>query len=371
MSEIGYVYAGDVLTVVVRGEPYTLHPNDIRTEEVWNIIEGLDGVPRSDQEKEECLLSILREDIEECIEDMFTPFMESDVTVSHGIVSVRGEPIHGALVDKILELRSQGRSVAPFVKFLANLSENPSDRSREQLYGFLERAGFPLTLDGHFLSYKGVNDDLWDKHTGNTFQYHPGTVIEMERDKVCDDPDMSCAPGIHVGTAAYARSWAPTMILVKVNPRDAVSVPKNETEKLRVCRLEVLRVYEAKTELKHSSYTDEELEDDEFEENELKVQYRPGEVDSRRERYSKMGRDDVCRQASAAGLFHSTNEARDVGKAFVVEAMALKDLPSDPEWREQWEILARRRRLFDHPGSPRNDVLFAALKNSQPETCTD
>jgi len=202
-----------------------------------------------------------------------------------------------------------------------------------------------------------VKQDFWDKHTGRTFQYMPGKIIEMPREQVCADRHQACAAGIHVGTLSYAKGFSTIVILLKVNPRDAVSVPIHETQKLRVCRCEVVRVYEGDKVLARPVYDEEEIQDENLlaADEDYRRLSEEGMVlkqktfDELFEEYSKMNRDEICREAASRGFFLSTNEAREMGKDFVVLTMAHSGLPFQDGRRDQLAKLAARRGLFTSP----------------------
>lgn len=143
---------------------------------------------------------------------------------------------------RLRELKEEGFDVDRLVKFWANLKQNPSLNSREQLFKFLEQNGHPLTDDGCFIAYRGVTPDFKDKHTG-TFDNSPGSVCEMPRSEVDDNPNNTCSRGLHVAAWDYARSWSSTTVEVKVDPKDVVSVPTDYNgQKMRVCKFEVIQV---------------------------------------------------------------------------------------------------------------------------------
>lgn len=170
------------------------------------------------------------------------------ITVNeYGEVFYGGEQVHGVVADKISEFIRAKQPYKPLIQFLANLMENPSQRSRNELYQFLMHGGFPITHDGCFMAYKGVRSDWKDRHTGS-FDNSIGSVNEMPRENVDPDSGRTCSTGFHVGTRDYASNFASSdgiVVLVKVNPRDAVSVPADhDAQKLRVCRYEVVEVSE-------------------------------------------------------------------------------------------------------------------------------
>ena len=166
---------------------------------------------------------------------------DSGITIEGSTVFYDGEPLRGVLVDRILTMREQGFNVDPMVQFLTNLMDNPSYRSREQLYTFLEHNQMPLTYDGCFMAYKRVNDDFLDLHSGS-MNNRPGSIVEMPRAQVDDDPNRTCSAGLHVCSREYLRSFhGSKLVACKVNPRDVVSVPTDyQFTKMRVCRYEVV-----------------------------------------------------------------------------------------------------------------------------------
>jgi hypothetical protein len=69
-----------------------------------------------------------------------------------------------------------------------------------------------------------------------------GEHIEVQRNCVDDDRNNHCRPGLHVGSLDYARGWARgKVVVVKVNPKDVVSVPNDcQCQKLRCCAYTVV-----------------------------------------------------------------------------------------------------------------------------------
>ena len=165
------------------------------------------------------------------------------VTVEGGVVYFVGEPLHGALAERLIQLRDEGYDVTPWAKFAENLMRNPSHRSRTQLYGFLEKYDAPLTPDGHFIAFKGVRMDYKDHHTG-TFDNSIGKVVEVDRYGVDDDPNNTCSSGLHACATEYLDAGMfsnARIVVLKINPADVVSIPTDYNfSKMRVCRYEVV-----------------------------------------------------------------------------------------------------------------------------------
>jgi hypothetical protein len=170
---------------------------------------------------------------------------KGDFSVDGNTVKYKGEELPSSLNKRILQMVSEGQDPAIFCKFWERLQKNPSFRSVGQLWGFLEHENLPLTSDGHFLAYKSVRTDYRDHHSGQ-FDNHPGVINEMPRNKISDDPDLTCHDGFHVGAYDYAsQTWSNARIVIcKVDPENVVCVPKDSSkQKMRVCKYEVIGNY--------------------------------------------------------------------------------------------------------------------------------
>ena len=169
--------------------------------------------------------------------------------------------LHGLDVDHLLEAIRTGntRQARALTAFLENKQLNPSWKAINMMYKFRQDRGMPLTDDGYFLAYKGVMSNYWSKH-GNTETIvlsgavddgghifnGVGEYIEVDRKCVEDDPANACGEGLHAGSLEYATSWAELVVLVKIHPKDVVSVPNQEDEKMRICAYLVIGECEGK-----------------------------------------------------------------------------------------------------------------------------
>lgn len=169
------------------------------------------------------------------VEGHAVEFRETDLT--------EWRPVHNALVDRIIEMRKQGFDPDPMVRFLFNINMNPSEDSKKELYGFLETNHLPVTIDGHFLAYKKVREDFKDGYTGK-LDNSPGKTIKMNRSEVNADRHQTCSTGLHVCSAGYLGNsiGGTRRMLVKVHPRDVVSVPTDyKNSKMRCCKYYVVK----------------------------------------------------------------------------------------------------------------------------------
>ena len=179
-------------------------------------------------------------------------FGEGKVTVEDGVLVYDGKIMHDYTSLKVLDLMDEGFDIQPMLNFLENLMLNPSKRAVDDLYSFLEYGQLPITEDGHFLAWKSINADLTDRYTG-TFDNSPGQVVKMPRNKVNEDPDVTCSHGLHVCSKEYLPMFGVgqgcgTVIVVKVNPRDVVAIPRDyNNTKMRCCEYEVMNVHTEST----------------------------------------------------------------------------------------------------------------------------
>ena len=157
-----------------------------------------------------------------------------------------GTPVDHSLVPHILTMRDKGFDIQPLMHFLDKVMQNPSMRSRNQLWRFVSTNNIAITPDGNLLFFKKVKDNYYDVHTGRSNQYTVGSTHTMPRHEVDDDPERTCSTGLHVCSYEYLRSFGGDRTLMcEVSPADVVSVPIDyHNTKVRVSSLRVLREVE-------------------------------------------------------------------------------------------------------------------------------
>jgi len=165
------------------------------------------------------------------------------VTIQDGVVYYNGEPVHNTLTMRILDMSAEGFNIEPMCLFLDNLRMNPSKRSIDELYSFMDDNQLPISNDGHIMAYKNVRENYYDKHSG-TFRNMVGDVCEMSRGEVEDDREKTCSDGLHFCSWKYLEGFWGTSgktMKVKIHPRDVVSIPTDyDNAKGRCCRYEVV-----------------------------------------------------------------------------------------------------------------------------------
>lgn len=161
-------------------------------------------------------------------------------------ITFKGEPLPRELHDRILGMYREGKQTFEYLlKFWERLQANPSYRSVQQLYRFLQNAHIPIGPNGHFYVYKSVRGDLKDHHTA-TYDNSPGVVNRLPRNKVSDDPAVPCHEGFHVGSKTYAGTFNANskMVICDVDPANVVCVPNDSASgKMRVCEYASIGVW--------------------------------------------------------------------------------------------------------------------------------
>lgn len=169
---------------------------------------------------------------------------DRDFTMAGDCIVYEGRPFSFEVSRKILRMVESGNDAEPLFQFLRNVRQNPSRTAQDELLLFCIANDFMITNDGQILAYKSVDSDFKDKHT-HTFDNRPGTVQEMARNQVDDNRNVECSTGFHFASYQYARhsfyNDGDHLMLVKVNPRDVVSIPRDyNNQKARCCRYRVL-----------------------------------------------------------------------------------------------------------------------------------
>jgi hypothetical protein len=237
------------------GEPLRIE----KTAPEFNRIMRCFDLPESEQE--DALSAVLNES--------FGSFERDGFTISPDEVTFDGERLPKALAEKVRSIIGDGLPVTLFKNFWLNLQANPSANSVRQLYDFLQYKELPITEDGCFLAYKGVQSDGWSCHgnkntkvlqgqvdASGKIKNNVGDTIEVLRRDVDDERSHHCSFGLHVGSLDYADSFGSKTLVVKVNPADVVSVPDDcSCQKCRVAKYEIIHAFQTEID---ASVTDEE-----------------------------------------------------------------------------------------------------------------
>jgi hypothetical protein len=177
-------------------------------------------------------------------------------------VLVDGIPLDATLTKVLLATIESGDDGSALLAFAKRLAKNPSRKSREQLYSFIDVNDLTINDEGYIIGYKGVTTEAGNyvsisrgpgnvdgvEYKNDRLPNNVGSVVTLDRRLVDDDSGRGCSVGLHVGTYEYASNFGDGATLtVKVDPQDVVSVPHDcSFQKVRVCRYEVLATTEAK-----------------------------------------------------------------------------------------------------------------------------
>ena len=253
---VSYIETENALTVVIAetGKIYNID----NTHANWDKVR--ENLYAEDYEGLEELLSVKK-----VVENFFNSSTATGVEVDDIGVKFNGEYVHNYLTNKILDFAKRGLSVKPLVNFFEKVMKNPSYRAVNELYKFLEHGLMPITPNGNFLGYKSVKENYKDWYSGK-FDNSIGQTLEMPRNQVCDDPELGCSYGFHVGTLDYAKNFnsGNRVMIVEVDPSDVVSVPHDcGHQKLRTAKYVVVGEFEKPLD---NDYTDEYNKEEETDE---------------------------------------------------------------------------------------------------------
>ena len=221
-----FLIQGNNIVVVIRNVPHTISKTHVTYEKVKEAIKAGDW---------------------ETVENIIEP-KKAVLNYGKGNIEIQGEKLfwkgnemHGAIVDRMIQMLQDEFPVEPLVLFMENLMQNPSYRAVNELYGFLEKNNLPITPDGHFLAYKKVRHDYKDVYSG-TFDNSVGQVVQMERNQVNDDKNQTCSAGLHFCSQGYLNHFGGERVMIlKINPADVVSIPTDyNNSKGRCSRYEVV-----------------------------------------------------------------------------------------------------------------------------------
>ena len=221
-----YLIQGSNVVVVIDNKSHTISKTHITYQRVVDAIKASDwDSVRTLIEPKQAIIS----------------YGNGNVTIDGDNFYWKGKDFHNSLSTRMITMLQEGFPIEPMALFMENLMLNPSYRSVQELYGFLEKNNLPITPDGHFLAYKKVRDNFMDCHSG-TMDNSVGKVVEMERNLVDDDKDRTCSRGLHFCSEDYLNYFGgQRIVIVKINPRDVVSIPSDYNDsKGRACRYEVV-----------------------------------------------------------------------------------------------------------------------------------
>lgn len=168
---------------------------------------------------------------------------ETHLIMFDGELFYYGVHLTSTIAKRIEKDAAEGILDDRYIKFLVRLLRNPSAKSVEMLYDFMQANDIDILPDGRIKCFRGVTQlpdgSCVDYHSGKVPQYE-GCFISMPRNFVEDNPEVACSHGLHCASAEYAKDYG-VLTEVAVDPADVVSVPYDYNfAKCRCCRFEIL-----------------------------------------------------------------------------------------------------------------------------------
>lgn len=166
------------------------------------------------------------------------------VSIKDGVLSYKGIPIYSGIATRIIESMKLGEDFEYYIPFFEKLMENPSRRAVLRLFDFLVANDIEINDQGDIIAWKVITHDWKDCHTHTFDNSITGIPVEMPRNLVNDDDNITCSDGLHVCSKSYIgsfKSGSNRVVKVSVNPKDVVSIPVDYNDaKMRVCSYIVL-----------------------------------------------------------------------------------------------------------------------------------
>lgn len=182
-------------------------------------------------------------DLPTAIAEYVAPLKDDGFETVDGVIHLNGEPFSEGVSEKVLRMIKEGYESTPLVNFLRKVRENPSYTAQKELLLFWTANGGLIHEDGDMVAYKAVRNDYMDAHSG-TIRNQVGDLVTMPRHQVDDCRANTCSTGLHFATSHYVAQMytgGNRNMLLKINPRDVVSIPHDyNNRKGRCCRYEVM-----------------------------------------------------------------------------------------------------------------------------------
>lgn len=229
MNSFNYILGSDSVTVFIDGNSYSVNKQAKTYDMLIAAIRSgdADGVRKA-------------VDVRKVIVDSFSSISDK-VRIEDGVIYYGDREVTGLISTRVFDMLKLNLDVAPMVRFIENMMQNPSHRAVKELFGFMEACNLPVTEDGYFLAYKRVRGDytsVRDSKTDNSL----GAIVEMPRNMVDENANQTCSHGLHFCSYDYLRHFSGERIVVlKINPADVVAIPTDyNNSKGRACKYEVV-----------------------------------------------------------------------------------------------------------------------------------
>ena len=238
------VIFGSMIQIITREDTYTVESED--NEALYKEVFARVGANDFDG-----AIQLIKDAEKESGEGYEVLDEENHLVMFDGELFYYGVHLTSTIAKRIEKDAAEGTLDDRYIKFLVRLLRNPSAKSVEMLYDFMQANDIDILPDGRIKCFRGVTQlpdgSCVDYHSGKVPQYE-GCFISMPRNFVEDNPEVACSHGLHCASAEYAKGYG-VLTEVAVDPADVVSVPYDYNfAKCRCCRFEILTAPVKRTE---------------------------------------------------------------------------------------------------------------------------
>lgn len=236
---------GSMIQIITREETYTITADE-DNEELYKEVFAKVGANDFDG-----AIQLIKDAEKEEEESFEVLYLDNHLVMRDGELFYYGVHLTSTIAKRIEKDAAEGTLDERYIKFLVRLLGNPSAKSVEMLYDFMQANDIDILPDGRIECFRGVTQkadgSCVDYHSGKVPQYE-GCFISMPRNFVEDNPEVACFHGLHCASAEYAKGYG-VLTKVAVDPADVVSVPYDyDFAKCRCCRFEILTAPAKRTE---------------------------------------------------------------------------------------------------------------------------
>ena len=242
---ISWYMSTKYISITLDNTVTNIHFGDPRFLGFKKLIEDINDTKISDSEfieQAKVLLkteSTVQQELAESIKDFLK--VHKNVKIIDNNVVVNNVTFSGSQAKDLMDLIKIKNiyGMSSLLNFLKNLSQNPSEIAKKELYNFCMNNGLPITPAGTILMYKWVKTDYLDAYTG-TLLNKPGVIVWQKRE-LCDlDSNNSCSTGLHLASFGYGK-FSDKLLVTEMNPADCIAVPdKYANNKLRCTAYKIL-----------------------------------------------------------------------------------------------------------------------------------
>ncbi len=242
---ISWYMSTKYISITLDNTVTNIHFGDPRFLGFKKLIEDINDTKISDSEfieQAKVLLkteSTVQQELAESIKDFLK--VHKNVKIIDNNVVVNNVTFSGSQAKDLMDLIKMKNiyGMSSLLNFLKNLSQNPSEIAKKELYNFCMNNGLPITPAGTILMYKWVKTDYLDAYTG-TLLNKPGVIVWQKRE-LCDlDSNNSCSTGLHLASFGYGK-FSDKLLVTEMNPADCIAVPdKYANNKLRCTAYKIL-----------------------------------------------------------------------------------------------------------------------------------